>query len=352
MDENERYQQIDRPFYQEQIALLLPPVVLDFHTHLWTGDHIKIRPAESLAPGAQYMVFEETYNSEQLLADLALIYPDRECSAVCFGWPSPMGILPANNGYVAAVGKDPCLYPLIMAGNNMQSPEELRQLVADGGFFGYKVFMDWVGNDYGEVTIEDMLGKYERSLANELGLVILLHVPRDRRLADHVVQQGVQTLSRECPNASIVLAHCGRAYLPDEMAQAVDSVQNCSNVYFDTAMVMEPTVMQMAMEKLGPSRILYATDLPIARMRGRRVYVMDHWVDLVLEGYDASAYRVGFDNMHATFMVYEIVLAIHRAAELSGLSKQEENSIFYDNGMRVLNRVMDGERLKAKSKSL
>ncbi len=339
MDENERYLMVDMPFYRECVAPVLPAKVLDFHTHLWTSEHIRTRAVESSEPGAKYMVFDDTCSAERLLADMGMIYPDRACSAVCFGMPSPMARPRENNQYLAEVGKNPLLFPLIMAGKSMQDPDELRRLVVEGGFYGYKVFLDWIGNEYGSVTIEDMLGKPERALANELGLVILLHVPRDKRLADPVVQQGVQALSRECPNANIVLAHCGRAYLPDEMTDAIDSVVDYPNVYFDTAMVMEPTVLQMAIEKLGPSRILYATDLPIARMRGRRVYVMDHWVDLVLEGYDASAYRVGSDNMRATFMVYEIILAIHRAARMAGITSDEKNGIFFGNGMRVLGAV-------------
>ena len=50
-----------------------------------------------------------------------------------------------------------------------------------------------------------------------------------------------------------------------------------------------------------------------AAMRGRRVSVMDHWVDVVLPGYPKSAYRVD-GEIHATYMSLEIALALRWAA--------------------------------------
>ena len=163
-------------------------------------------------------------------------------------------------------------------------------------------------------------------LADELELVVLLHVPRAERLADPDIQRGVVELARRYPRASIVLAHCGRCYLPAEMQRAIASIQGLENVYLDTAMVMDPAVLRMVFENVGPRRVLFATDLPVAAMRGRRVHVMDHWVDLVLEGYPSSAYRVGFDGMRATFMTYEIAWSVILAAESAGLGPAEAQS--------------------------
>jgi hypothetical protein len=123
------------------------------------------------------------------------------------------------------------------------------------------------------------------------------------------------------------------------MAAAVGSVKDLSNVYLDTSMVMDPTVFEIILENIPSERLLFATDFPVPAMRGRRVYVMDHWVDLVLPGYPESGYRVQSPNMRATFMVYEIVLAVRRAAERIGLPAQQLEAIFYGNGIKVLERV-------------
>jgi hypothetical protein len=196
--------------------------------------------------------------------------------------------------------------------------------------------MDWYGDDYGDMRVEDMVGPTERALANDRGLVMLLHVPRRGRLADPVVQAGVRWLSAECPRAKIVLAHCGRCYLPGEMKAAIACLHGLENVRMDTAMVMDPVVLQIAFNEIGPGRLVFGTDFPIAAMRGRRVQVWDHWVDVVLPGYPPSAFRVEGDNYRAGYMAREIVLAIRWAAEMVGISDAERDGIFHDNGMALL----------------
>ena len=346
MSEQERYEQIDLPFYRAEIAPFLPPEVLDFHTHTWERDHWIEVPWRTDAAGGKYMVTEEHYSADDLTRDLRRVFPDRTCKAVCFGHPTPVSDFRKTNAAAAAAGARPGLFPLIVAGRGLMPVGELERQVCEQGFFGYKVRIPKTGDDYGQTTVQEMLGPEEMALADELRLVVLLHVPRADRLADPVVQQGVREVAKSAPNARIVLAHCGRCYLPDQMRAAIGSIADLENVFMDCSMVMVPQVLQMAFEHLGPGRVLFATDLPVAAMRGRRVYVMDHWVDVVLEGYPPSAYRVPSDDIHATFMVWEIALALRRAGEMCGLSDEQMHGVFHDNGMALLERVMDGKQME------
>ena len=337
--EMKRYNQSDMPFYKNEISPILPENVLDFHTHVWPKEVWKLTPWEDGLPGGKYMVTTQDYGIDDLLNDGRRMFPDKKYKAVCFGQPMPSADSKTTNDYTAKAAAYEELYPLIIAGKDTMDPAELEDAIIKRGFYGYKVFLNWFGNNYQSVYIEDMIGPAEMKLADKLGLVVLLHVPRSERLADKDVQSGVERLSKDYPNASIVLAHCGRCYLPDEARKAIGSISKFKNVFLDTAMVMDPTVMEIVLDNIGPERLLFATDLPIANMRGRRVYVMDHWVDLVLEGYPESEYRIGSNNMHATFMVYEIILAIGRAAQMAGLTKKELEGIYYGNGMALLERV-------------
>ena len=344
--ENERYETVDLPLYREMIAPVLPPQVLDFHTHIWTRDHWHEVPWAADSAGGKYMVTWEAYETEHLLSDGRSLFPDRPYNAVCFGYPTPAADIGKGNAYSAEAGRCRGLFPLLVAGRGTASPEVLRHAIVESGFFGYKVFVSWQGNDYGQVKVEDMIGPEEMALADELGLVVLLHVPGAGRLADPEVQRGVRDCATTHPNANIVLAHCGRCYLPDEMKSAIGAISDLENVYLDTSMVMDPLVLQTVFNHVDSRRVVFGTDLPVARMRGRRVYVMDHWVDLVLEGYPPSGYRVMSGDIRATFMAWEIVLAIKRAAEMSGLSKAQVRGIFYENGMALLRNVMGGRQLQ------
>ena len=339
MTEQERYDRIDLPFYRGEIEPLLPAEVLDFHAHIWRKRDWREIPWDENEAGAKYMVTSPDYGLEQLREDSHRIFPGRSYRAVCFGNPTPAADIESSNAYIAEAGASGWVYPLMLAGKGLASREQIEGRLVRDGFYGYKVFLNWFGDNYANLTVEDMLSPVEMQLADEYRLIVLLHVPRSGRLADPEIQRGVQKLSGKYPHAQIVLAHCGRCYLPDEMKRAIPSIRALSNVYMDTSMVMDPVALQMVLEEIDSSRVLFATDFPVPVMRGRRVYVMDHWVDLVLPGNPDSAYRVQSDNFRASFMVYEIVLAIRRAAERVRLPQDKLTAIFGQNGMAVLNRV-------------
>jgi predicted TIM-barrel fold metal-dependent hydrolase len=339
MTEQQRYENVDLPFYKNEIKSILPEQILDFHAHIWSKRHWKEIPSEDGSKGGKYMVVETEYLKEELERDAKRILPANTYSAVCFGMPTPAADIDKTNLYTAEAGEEEWIYPLMIAGKDLAAQEKIEEELNTQGFWGYKVFLNWFGDHYGNVTVEDMLSPVEMELAEKYRLVVLLHVPRSGRLADPEIQQGVQKLSRDYPNAQIVLAHCGRCYLPDEMKQAIQSIRDLDNVYMDTSMVMDPLALQMVLEEIDSSRVLFATDFPVPAMRGRRVYVMDHWVDLVMPGNAESAYRVQSENFRATFMVYEIVLAIRRAAERVKLPEEKLTAIFFQNGIEVLNRV-------------
>lgn len=344
MDERSRYRTVDLPFYRDEVAPVLPPAVLDFHAHTWSSKNWKTVPWTGRKKGGRYMVTTKSYLPRELMADARRCFPDRPYHAVCFGYPTPVVEWEKDTAFVAqAARRNAVLHPLVLGGRELGiSRERYERALAQGGFLGFKVFLNWMGDNYGDKTIEDMLGPTEMRLADERRLIVLLHVPRSGRLADPVIQKGVERLAKEYPGAQIVLAHCGRCYLPAEMKKAIRSIRTLENVSMDTSMVMDPVVIQMAMNEIGSGRLLFATDFPVAAMRGRRVQVMDHWVDVVLDGYPASAFRVADGGIRATFMAWEIVLAIKWAAELTGLSRRELHGIFWGNGMRKLKNVVEG----------
>jgi predicted TIM-barrel fold metal-dependent hydrolase len=338
----------DRVFYDTELAPFLPPAVLDFHAHVWDCRDWDAVPWDAGRPGASYMVSERFYPPEQLLADGRAAFPDREYRAVCFGYPTPAADNAKDTEYVAAAGARRGLYPLMVAGSRLGvSPEVLRERIERHGFLGFKVFLDWQGDDYGDRTVEGMLGANEMDLADELSLVVLLHVPRAGRLADPVVQRGVRWLAARWPRARIVLAHCGRCYLPAEMERAVMSVRDLPNVWLDTSMVMEEGVLAVLFGAIDSSRVVYATDFPVAAMRGRRVRVMDHWVDVVQGDEPDSAYRVKAKGIHATMMAREIAIAVRDGARRAGLGADALRAVFFENGMQVLSGVRGGEGVRA-----
>jgi predicted TIM-barrel fold metal-dependent hydrolase len=334
-------------FYLDEIAPSLPPRILDFHAHIWRKSDWRAVPWKSAAPGGGYMVTEEDYTIERLLDDARRIFVGREYRAVCFGYPTPSADNEKDTLYAASAGVRRGLYPLMIAGAPLRVPAELlRRRVEEHGFLGFKVHLPWHGDDYGATSVQDMISSNEMQVANELGLIVLLHVPRSGRLADPEIQRGVRWLSETWPSAKIVLAHCGRCYLPAEMVRALGAVRDLTNVYLDTSMVMDETVLRIVFDRIDSTRVLFATDFPVAAMRGRRVRVMDHWVDVVAGEEPPSAFRVPAEGIRATFMALEIAYAVRTAAERAGLSMDRIAGLFYANGMAVLKSVMGGSMIR------
>ena len=335
-------------FYRDEIAPYLPPAVLDFHTHTWLASNWRVKPWETASQGGKYMVTSEDYPPTRLVEDGRRAFPDRPYHAVVFGYPTPAADVTVENAFVASAAlAHRGLYPLLIAGKPLAVPgDALAAAVLAQPFLGFKVYLPWYGDNYGATTLADMLSANEMAVANAHRLVVMLHVPSAGRLGDPAVQRGVEWLAKDFPDAQLVLAHGGRCYLPAEMRRALPCLRALPNVCLDCSMVMDPLVLLMLFDAIGPQRVLFATDFPVAAMRGRRVRVLDHWVDVTTAGYPESAFRVQSDGIRASYMAIEIALAVRDAALQAGLSAAQLRDVFYANGMAVLERALAGAPLR------
>lgn len=343
-----------KSFFENELKPWLPDQILDFHTHIWEPDHWlgyvagntglsdnTVLASAELLEHQKYMATTISYLAEELLQDGANAFPGLDYHAVVFGQPTPKCDHILTNAYAAKSAKAHAnLYPLRITGTALNtSPEELHRDMEENGYYGYKVFLNWVGDQYPPLIFDEMLTEEEFRYADERGLIVLLHVPRSGRLADPEVGASVRRMALKYPNMRLVLAHCGRCYRYEEIRQALHWVANLDNVWFDCSMAMDPTVMAYILQRKDPRKMLYATDCPVAAMHGKRVNVGDHWVDLVLPGFPESHYRVISDNMRATSMIHEIAKAVIIGGELAGHSAEEVKRIFFRNGMDLLQSV-------------
>ncbi len=146
-------------FYVGEVAPCLPPRVLDFHAHTWSAENWKERPWDTATDGGRYMVTDAFYPPEQLLADGRACFPDRPYDAVCFGYPTPAADWEKDTAYVAAAARSHAgLWPLLLGGPALGiSRDRYERALDDGGFHGFKVFLNWYGDAYGDTRIEEMV---------------------------------------------------------------------------------------------------------------------------------------------------------------------------------------------------
>jgi Amidohydrolase len=93
---------------------------------------------------------------------------------------------------------------------------------------------------------------------------LILHVPSPL----HQCVEEVVTLAREHPGLGVILAHLGRESTAHEpTVRAFQKIARLENVAADTSMARSHDVHLLAMDMLGPNRILYGSDEPFNLLR-------------------------------------------------------------------------------------
>ena len=319
--------------WQEELEDFMPPSVLDFHVHLLNTGVTK--PEETFSCAGHDMT---KYDLDDLRQDLPEMYPGRRTLAVCFGFPTVGYNQAVNDEYVAKAcdGKRFFAFRLL---DPHESPEAVRRSLASGRFWGIKPYLDYVRkNDLNQVEVREMLPDAIMEIVNDLGLIVMLHVPRKARLADPLNQQQVIDLCNKYPRAKIVLAHIGRAYYLRNIVGQLDRLKDPPNLYFDLAMLNNWEVLEYLFANVEGGKILYGTDIPLALAPGKSVEINHQYTYVT-----PVPWKLSISDDHGklvfTSFVYEELRAIRRAVERLSLGRAFVEGLFHDNGMKLLKAV-------------
>jgi len=322
--------------WREELDGFVPDRVLDFHVHVWNASTV---PAGETFSCAGHPISK--YDFDDLQADLPRVYPGRQTSAVCFGLPNTAYDMAANNRYVAQGCDHERFFPFRLIDPH-EDPEAVRRDVLALRFVGFKPYLDYVRKaDPNEVTLDEMLPADLMRVADELGLIVMLHLPRRQRLADPENQRQLCALCEAWPRARIVLAHVGRAYYLKNVVGNLDRLKGFVNLYYDLAMVNHWEVMEYLFATVPADRILYGTDIPIALAPGKSVEINDQYTYVTPVPWSLS---ISDDHGKLVFtsFLYEQLRAMKKAASRVGLSREAVEDIFFNNAMRLLQSVGTG----------
>jgi len=320
--------------WNEELDDFVPGRVLDFHVHVFS--------AATLPEGRTFSVAGHPvskYDVDDLKGDLGDFYPGRETLAVCFGHPDPQYDKAENDRYVAEACDRKRFFPLRLI-DPAEDPKAVRSDVTQRGFLGFKPYLDYVAKqDREQVEIHDMLPEAIMRVADELGLIVMLHIPRKARLADAVNQRQISELCAAWPGARIVLAHIGRAYFLKNVVGNLERLGDLPNLYVDLAMLNNWEVLEHTFRVFPPERILYGTDIPIALAPGKSVEINDQYTYVTPVPWHLS---ISDDHRKLVFtsFLYEELRAIRKAVERLALGRDFVEGVFHDNGMRLLETVL------------
>lgn len=337
---------VDREFYEKRLRDWLPEKIIDIHTHVWLARHqlayrrqmlrIQIWPARVAAESP----------IKELLETYRLMFPGKKVTPLIFG--SALSLeddLDDGNKYVRDCAAAHHLPALIWSAPEW-SGEDLRRQIQDGGFLGVKSYLSFAPSylPESEIRIFDFFPHHQLEVLNKYGLLMMLHIPRNDRLRDPVNLAQMLEIEERYPDIKLIIAHVGRAYCPEDIGDAFKVLAKTRKMCFDISANTNAEAFRQLLETVGPKRVLFGSDLPILRMRTRRICENGKYINLVPKGMygdvSADSHMREVEGEAAgklTFFLYEELDAFRRAAHAVKLSANDVEDVFYNNAKRMLN---------------
>ncbi len=300
------YNEYDKKIYETELKNFLPDKIIDLHTHIWKNT---FTPQSTPNEGSKWpLMVADEMRAEQLLDSYKVLFPDKEVTPLCFGDVNYN--IYENNAYVAQKAKE-FGFPTLLRTDWTTTPEELEKYVSEYNCLGLKPYISNSPSYIppSEIRIFDYLPYEHLEIANKHGWIIMLHIPRSKRLRDEVNLAQLMEIERKYPNIKLVVAHIGRAYSMEDIGDAFDVIKNTENMMFDFTANLSDDAIKACIETVGVKRLMFGSDLPIASMRMYRVTENGYYYNVVPRGLygDVSddPHMRESDEKDITLMIYE-----------------------------------------------
>ena len=267
--------------------------------------------------------------------------PGKDVTALMF---TSRGAWDKNNAYVAECSRRTG-FPALYYSRPEQTPEELEAEIRKGGFLGLKSYLS-LSPKYlpeAEIRIFDFFPKAQLKKMDELGAIVMLHIPRNGRLKDPVNLAQIMEIKQEFPNIRLIIAHIGRAYTREDVGNAFETLDKAPDLMYDFCANCCEYAITEVLRHAGPKHVMYGTDMPILRMRTHRIEENGTYINLVPPGLygdpkqDKHLREVSAEEAEKiTFFLYEELLAFKRACKTLGLTKQDVEDIMYNNAHSLI----------------
>ncbi|MCU0913257.1 MAG: amidohydrolase [Planctomycetes bacterium] len=334
---------VDRRFYQERIKDFVPDRISDVHTHVWLQDFRRAAPTGRAVTWPLRVAAQNPI--EDLVATYGLLFPGKSVQPWMFSFlEARADDFASANAYVSRAAREHG-FPALVFASPQWSAQRFEREILTGGFLGAKVYLTLspAGIPVDQIRIFDFLPHEQLEVLNEHGWIVMLHIPRSARLRDPVNLADLLEIERRYPHARVIIAHVGRAYCPEDVGDAFTVLRGTKRLWFDISANTNAAIFEQLIRAVGPRRILFGSDLPITRMRMRRICERGNYVNLVPKGRYGDVWgdphmreAEGEPAEALTLFLYEEIEAFRRAAQATGLMPEDIADVFQGNAMRLL----------------
>ena len=343
------YTDADRAFWKEHLEGWVPSRIIDAHTHV-TNPSLRLEP-KTEEMRRQYWVSEVNEPTDARTAErcLGIVWPGREFKLVAMGHPGLEYDINASNEYLRTECVKRGWHSLVMLLPEW-TPERLAAELAKPGVIGVKPYYSLIGrnprtrDEHIQASIFDFLPHRILELLNDRGAWVTLHVPKRERLPHPDNIREVKEIRKRYPNVILVIAHLGRCYTEPHAREGLPPLAGDPGLYFDNSAVLNPAVHRIALERIGPERILYGTDNPVFYMRGRRQWKGRTYINRTNHDFYFNKEReLPEIEARYTLYMYEALKAIKEVSRELALTRQQVEAMFYGNAKRLIQRVLDAK---------
>jgi hypothetical protein len=338
------YKKIDRRFYQDVIRDFLPENIIDVHTHIWEkGGKEKVNAGVARTVSWPSLVADEC-SAGDLRETYEILFPGKSVTPLVFATIPKRGAFDSCNAFVEKSARENNLPSLIFS-DPAWSPEVLEGKILSGKYCGVKSYLSLAPENIpvDEICIYDFFPRRHLKVLNRLGSVVMLHIPRKKRLSDPLNISQLMEIEHDYPEIKLIVAHVGRAYCRGDIGDAFKTLSGSRKMFFDISANTNAFVLEELIKAVGPKRILFGSDMPITRMRMRRIEKDGIYVNVVPRGLygdvsgDPNMMEVdGKEAERLSFFLYEEIAAFKEAAGKTGLSKTDIENIFYTNAKGII----------------
>jgi len=332
------YRDVDREFYRKYIEDFLPKEIFDTHVHFGLPEHFwpvsGQRKLEDWALGVGY-----TLSVEAAFFAYSELLPGKKVNILGFPLPIKEAKLDEINKYICSYINKGKIKGL-MATHPDWSYERVKEELQKNNFLGIKPYPDLVTKiKGGEVSIFTFLPYSHLRAVDELGKIILLHLPRRLRLRDKDNIREIREIRQKYPRIKLVLPHIGRSFCPSFAREGLKYLRDDPGIVFDIVAVLNPEVYKIALNEVGPKRLLYGSDLPILFMRGKREWEGDRYINYTSGNYPWNIKRKSpEEEAKYTLFLYEEIKALRCGIESLNMGKEAIEAIFYKNARKLLEK--------------
>ena len=324
--------------YDQEAAKILdaflPDRIFDAHAHLYDASFIS-----GMANSGGAFAIRNRCEVPQYCEDMKPLLGDRQVRLNIITTPDASMAPPDSECRKAGVdflvdqlNRFPGHVGEVMVGPD-DTVEDIERMLVHPGIRGFKCYHllaptkpTW------NAPIGDYLPESAWEVADKCGLVITLHMVRDRALADPLNSDYIVRMAKKYPNAVLILAHAARSFAAWTALESIDTVKSLENVWFDFSAVCESPAEFQIMRKCGVDRCMWGSDYPVSSLAGKAISIADsfYWIDE-----KNLAQFAGPTEFHSWLVGTENLMALRQACLMLELGPNDVEKLFYQNAVRL-----------------